>query len=98
MKIYLNNTSQPVGYPIPDLLIRTSGETRISNFLPWQTVYTELYFTKTLWPDFDGGKSCLPSSTTKSGNVDLDGSHRRFLIRAKCDSKSLWLAGLRFLI
>lgn len=40
------------GLPDPDLLIRTSGETRISNFLPWQTVYTELYFTKTLWPDF----------------------------------------------
>lgn len=40
------------GLPDPDLLIRTSGENRISNFLPWQTVYTELYFTKTLWPDF----------------------------------------------
>jgi undecaprenyl diphosphate synthase len=40
------------GIPDPDLLIRTSGEARISNFLPWQTVYTELYFTKTLWPDF----------------------------------------------
>ena len=40
------------GLPDPDLLIRTSGETRISNFLPWQIVYTELYFTKTLWPDF----------------------------------------------
>ena len=36
----------------PDLLIRTSGEWRLSNFLPWQSVYTELYFTKTLWPDF----------------------------------------------
>ena len=40
------------GLPDPDLLIRTSGETRLSNFLSWQTVYTELYFTKTLWPDF----------------------------------------------
>lgn len=40
------------GLPDPDLLIRTSGETRISNFLPWQIAYTELYFTKTLWPDF----------------------------------------------
>jgi undecaprenyl diphosphate synthase len=40
------------GLPDPDLLIRTSGETRLSNFLPWQMVYTELYFTKTLWPDF----------------------------------------------
>lgn len=38
--------------PDPDLLIRTSGELRISNFLLWQTAYTELYFTDTLWPDF----------------------------------------------
>lgn len=38
--------------PDPDLLIRTSGEKRISNFLLWQLAYTELYFTKTLWPDF----------------------------------------------
>ncbi len=40
------------GLPDPDLLIRTSGETRISNFLLWQLAYTELYFTTTLWPDF----------------------------------------------
>lgn len=38
--------------PDPELLIRTSGELRISNFLLWQLAYTELYFTKTLWPDF----------------------------------------------
>jgi len=38
--------------PDPDLLIRTSGELRISNFLLWQMAYTELYFTDTLWPDF----------------------------------------------
>lgn len=37
----------------PDLLIRTSGEMRISNFLLWQIAYTEIYVTKTLWPDFD---------------------------------------------
>jgi undecaprenyl diphosphate synthase len=40
------------GMDDPDLMIRTSGETRISNFLLWQMAYTELYFTKTLWPDF----------------------------------------------
>ncbi len=39
--------------PEPDLFIRTGGECRISNFLLWQLAYTELYFTKTLWPDFD---------------------------------------------
>ena len=39
--------------PEPDLLIRTSGEQRLSNFLLWQSAYTELYFTETLWPDFD---------------------------------------------
>lgn len=39
--------------PDPDLLIRTSGEMRISNFLLWQIAYTELYFTPVLWPDFD---------------------------------------------
>ena len=38
--------------PDPDLLIRTSGEARISNFLLWQIAYAELYFTQTLWPDF----------------------------------------------
>jgi undecaprenyl diphosphate synthase len=37
----------------PDLLIRTSGEMRISNFLLWQVAYAELYVTETLWPDFD---------------------------------------------
>lgn len=40
------------GLPDPDLLIRTSGEFRISNFLLWQLAYTEMYFTPTLWPDF----------------------------------------------
>jgi len=39
--------------PDPDLLIRTGGEMRISNFLLWQSAYTELYFTAVLWPDFD---------------------------------------------
>jgi undecaprenyl diphosphate synthase len=40
--------------PKPDLFIRTGGEQRISNFLLWQLAYTELYFTDTLWPAFDG--------------------------------------------
>jgi undecaprenyl diphosphate synthase len=43
-----------VGLPDPDLLIRTGGERRLSNFLLWQTSYAELYFTEVLWPDFRG--------------------------------------------
>lgn len=41
------------GLPDPDLLIRTSGEERLSNFLMWQLAYTEFYFTDVPWPDFD---------------------------------------------
>ena len=40
-------------FPDPELIIRTSGEQRLSNFLIWQSAYSEFYFTKTLWPDFD---------------------------------------------
>ncbi len=47
------------GQPDPDLLIRTSGELRLSNFLLWQCAYSELYFTKTLWPDFDAAELAL---------------------------------------
>jgi undecaprenyl diphosphate synthase len=39
--------------PDPDLVVRPGGEQRLSGFLPWQTIYSELYFTETLWPDFD---------------------------------------------
>jgi undecaprenyl diphosphate synthase len=39
--------------PDPDLIIRTSGECRLSNFMMWQASYSEFYFTPTLWPDFD---------------------------------------------
>jgi undecaprenyl diphosphate synthase len=46
---YLNTS----GIPDPELMIRTSGEYRVSNFLLWQLAYTELYFTPILWPDFD---------------------------------------------
>ncbi|HEX7456636.1 MAG TPA: polyprenyl diphosphate synthase [Candidatus Nanoarchaeia archaeon] len=42
--------------PDPELVIRTGGRRRLSNFLIWQAAYSELYFTDTLWPDFDGGQ------------------------------------------
>jgi undecaprenyl diphosphate synthase len=42
--------------PDPDLLVRTSGEMRLSNFLLWQLAYAELYVTDVLWPDFDRGE------------------------------------------
>ena len=40
------------GFPDPDLIVRTSGEHRLSNYLLWQGAYSEFYFTETLWPDF----------------------------------------------
>jgi undecaprenyl diphosphate synthase len=43
---------QTAGQPDPDLVIRTSGELRLSNFLLWQVAYSEIYVTDTLWPDF----------------------------------------------
>ena len=48
----ISNSLQTSGLPDPDLVIRTSGEFRISNFLLWQIAYAEIYVTKTLWPDF----------------------------------------------
>jgi len=48
----ISSLMQTAPLPDPDLLIRTSGEWRLSNFLPWQSVYTELFFTDVLWPDF----------------------------------------------
>ena len=48
----VSNNLQTSNIPDPELLIRTSGENRISNFLLWQISYTELYFTEVLWPDF----------------------------------------------
>jgi undecaprenyl diphosphate synthase len=45
--------------PDPDLLIRTGGEQRISNFLLWQLAYGELYFTDVLWPEFDAAQLAL---------------------------------------
>lgn len=48
----LNQALNTSCFPNPDLLIRTSGEQRISNFLLWEIAYSELYFTPVLWPDF----------------------------------------------
>ena len=50
---YLMTSHLPYLHRNPDLIIRTSGELRLSNFLPWQAAYSEFYFTDTLWPDFD---------------------------------------------
>jgi undecaprenyl diphosphate synthase len=49
----LQNSLSTADLPMPDLLIRTSGEQRISNFMLWQLAYAELYFTDVLWPDFN---------------------------------------------
>ncbi len=57
--------------PEPDLFIRTGGEKRISNFLLWQLAYTELYFTDTLWPDFD-------EAALEAAIGDYRGRQRRF--------------------
>ena len=48
----LSGAMYTAGCPDPDLVVRTAGEERLSNFLLWQTVYSELYFTDVLWPDF----------------------------------------------
>lgn len=49
---FINKHLSTAQYPDPELLIRTGGEKRLSNFLLWQLAYSELYFTETLWPDF----------------------------------------------
>ncbi len=49
---YFAKHLQTFSMPDPDIIIRTSGEMRLSGFLPWQGVYSELFFTKTYWPDF----------------------------------------------
>ena len=59
------------GLPDPDLIVRTSGEKRISNFLLWQAAYAELYFTDVLWPDFNE-KELLAAL------LDYQGRQRRF--------------------
>ena len=68
---YLYTGSLPDRLRDPDLVIRTSGEIRLSNFLPWQTAYSELYFTDIAWPDFD-------EQALKEAIVEYNRRHRRF--------------------
>jgi undecaprenyl diphosphate synthase len=63
----LNHYLDTAGLPDPDIILRTGGEYRLSNFLLWQAAYAELYFTETLWPDF---------SETEMENILLDYQHR----------------------
>lgn len=59
------------GQPMPDLIVRASGEQRLSNFLLWQSAYAELYFTSTHWPDFD-------KNTVKECIIEYQKRNRRF--------------------
>ncbi|MBL0104950.1 MAG: isoprenyl transferase [Bacteroidetes bacterium] len=69
------------GIPDPELLIRTSGENRISNFLLWQIAYTELYFTDKLWPEFS-------KEDFYTALIDFQNRERRFgLVSAQLNSK-----------
>ena len=58
-------------FPPPDLIIRTGGQFRLSNFYLWSSAYSELYFTDTLWPDFD--QKCLEKALEK-----FSAAQRRF--------------------
>ena len=66
-----SNELSTAAFPDPELLIRTSGEQRISNFLLWQVAYAELYFSETLWPDFD-------KEELYKAILDYQGRERRF--------------------
>lgn len=68
-----------VGLPDPDLLIRTSGEMRISNFLLWQMAYAELYFTDALWPDFSRKhlQEAIEEYSTRQRRFGLTGAQLR---------------------
>lgn len=68
---YLYTNSLPKDLRDPDLIIRTSGEIRLSNFLPWQAAYSELYFTDVMWPDF--GEKALQDAIEEYSH-----RHRRF--------------------
>jgi len=67
----LHTAMQMSHVPDPDLMIRTGGEKRISNFLLWQAAYTELYFSDALWPDFD-------EAALDAAIADYAGRERRF--------------------
>lgn len=67
----ISNNLTTYGIPDPDLLIRTGGEKRISNFLLWQSAYTELYFSDVFWPDFG-------DSDLKDAIIAYQGRERRF--------------------
>jgi undecaprenyl diphosphate synthase len=70
-----------VGIPDPDLIIRTSGEMRLSNFLLWQAAYAEFYFTDILWPDF--GRDEFMSAVR-----EFEGRDRRFGALSEKSEKS----------
>jgi undecaprenyl diphosphate synthase len=71
----ISNSLYTAGLPDPDLVIRTSGEMRLSNFLLWQSAYAELYVTPVLWPDFDAAQLAAALR-------DYAGRERRFGGRA----------------
>lgn len=74
------------GLPHPDLFIRTGGEQRMSNFLLWQLAYTELYFTDTFWPDFDGREFALALSSFTSRERRFGGAERNASDIEICDA------------
>lgn len=67
----LSDNMSTANMPDPDLLIRTGGEIRISNYLLWQIAYSELYFCDTFWPDFNTRSFC-------QALVDYQNRERRF--------------------
>ena len=70
------------GEPEPDLLIRTSGEQRLSNFLPWQLVYTEFLFIDKNWPEFE-------ESDLDDAIIEYQKRTRKF--RSKLERKKIWI-------
>ena len=75
---FSEQTSLTAGHD-PDLFIRTGGEVRISNFLLWQSAYTEFYFTDTLWPDFDSEAvdRAIDAYRSRERRFGLTGAQRR---------------------